>query len=326
MDYLDTYNKYYNLALENGEAIARQSLESLKKEKRNSNFAYNRTLELLETHLGVNIISKNESLTNLERYFENSLSKYDEDHIELVLKNEITEFYNKLSTNQLPQNYSFILMIEDLANYRGLKEIARLFRNQSTLYDMMYKLNDFGRFKIENYDNIHYEDTPLFNELRKRLYPSNNNIETIVDTSEKQKNTNENIMTDNTKKNEDFSDIEKGLLLMTTYKILEEYNKDTEGALKIECTEFYKVLSIVNLNDISSLAGDNYKNSFNYRILTSGIEYVDKELKTQDAIFDILISKTKKSKLRSVTKYLSKKSTLLKAKIALNEKKAKNSK
>lgn len=191
---------------------------------------------------------------------------------------------------------------------------------------MMYKLNDFSHFKIESYGNIHYEDTPLFNELRKRLYPSNNNAETIFDSPEKLKKTTKNMDTGDTIDNEAFSEIEKGLLLMTAYKILEEYNKDIDGAIKIECTEFYKVLSIVNLNDVSSLSSENYKNSFNYRILTSGIEHVDKDLITQNAILDILINKTKKTKLRSVTKYLSKKSTLLKAKIALNEKNVKNSK
>lgn len=326
MDYLEIYNTNFDLALKHGNAIAKQNLVALKKEKRNSNFAYNRTCELLENHMSGSFISKNQSLTNLEQYFNNSLSNYDEDHIELVLRNEITKFYNKLSTDQLPQNYSFLLMIEDLANYRGLKEIARLFRNQSTLYEMMYKLNDFSHFKIESYGNIHYEDTPLFNELRKRLYPSNNNAETIFDSPEKLKKTTKNMDTGDTIDNEAFSEIEKGLLLMTAYKILEEYNKDIDGAIKIECTEFYKVLSIVNLNDVSSLSSENYKNSFNYRILTSGIEHVDKDLITQNAILDILINKTKKTKLRSVTKYLSKKSTLLKAKIALNEKNVKNSK
>ena len=98
--------------------------------------------------------------------------------------------------------------------------------------------------------------------------------------------------------------------------------------LKGELTEASKALnlfklSIVNLKDDSCLVSDNYKNSDYYRILSGGIEKISLDIKTQDSFIDILISKTRELKLKNITKYLSEKSTFLKASIARNSNKAK---
>ena len=116
-----------------------------------------------------------------------------------------------------------------------------------------------------------------------------------------------------------FNEKEKAYLLHLIYKIIE----DSKANIKLNNTEFYKVLSIVNLKDDSCLVSDNYKNSDYYRILSGGIEKISLDIKTQDSFIDILISKTRELKLKNITKYLSEKSTFLKASIARNSNKAK---
>lgn len=273
MDYLEIYNESFTIAKLKGETITRESLESLKKEKRNSNFAYNRTLELLETHIKKSIISENENLTNLERYFQQTLSSYDEDAIEFTLKKEITSFYNKLTSNDLPKDYSFSLMIKDLAEYRGLNEIARLFRNQSTLYEMMYNLDDFSHFKIENYGNIHYEDTPLFNELRERLYPNEGQTDVKNITSNTPSSVIFGISPDGQTLypfNSINTDEESLLTEEETAVLIYIYNKIQQEKIIISQSQLYKCLSLMKVKSTDSFKNNkSYKNSPVYKILNN---------------------------------------------------------
>lgn len=313
MDYLEIYNTNFDQALKHGNAIAKQNLIALKKEKRNSNTAHNSTYQLLTDRIKENNISKYESLINLERFFKQTLSKYEENHIELALKNEITEFYNKRTKDELPENYSFLLMVEDLANYEGLKEIARLFYNQSVLYEMMYKLNDFSQFTIQPYGNIHYEDTPLFNVLRKRLYPGEKTViksKTLNESSsslstltclegsqyqyETQNKTNdESVLTDE----------ETAILIYI-------YNKIQHDKINVSQSQLYKCLSLINVKSAHSFNNDkSYKNSPVYKILNNKYKKADLKNLTKTDKSDIkdlifvsqeLLSKIKKQKINRI--------------------------
>ena len=256
-------------------------------------------------------------LIELKNIYKNSLGNYSKNSIELTLKNEVKKRFSKLSLDTINVNYTFDIFIRELGISNAINELSRIFSNYSEMYKMMYNNDFFELFEIKDYHPIDFRDSKNYTGLLNKFYPleklTENYTETfsVIYSDDSIDDLENNILY--------FSEKEKAFLLHSIYKIIEE----SKTSAKLNNTEFYKVISIVNLKDESCLTSDNYKNSDYYRILSGGLEKISLDIKIQNNFIDILISKTKQLKLKNITKYLSEKSTFLKAQIARNNNKAK---
>ncbi|MCL9804597.1 hypothetical protein NAT51_03630 [Flavobacterium amniphilum] len=317
MDYLKIYNTNYNKAYRIGESFMKHKLIQFNTEALSFGRASNLLHELFRGFREKLLINKTTELTELAYTYQKSLSNYSKNCIELVLKNEVRKGFSELNLTSTYNTYTFELFIKELAITNAMNELLRVFSNYSEMFKMMYDNDYFDSFEIQDYSPANHWDSKIYIDLETRFYPSRkstetyseNFIETYLD----------NTIYDFESSIPLFNEKEKAYLLHSIYKIIEE----AKGTAKLNNTEFYKVLSIVNLNDNSCLVSDNYKNSDYYRILSAGLEKISPDLKAQDNFIDILLSKTKELKLKNITKYLSEKSTFLKASIAKNKNKAK---
>jgi hypothetical protein len=317
MDYLNIYNSNYNKAYRIGKSVIKHKLIQFNKETLSYEKASNLTRESFENFEKNYLINIEPKLSELKYVYQNSLSNYKKNEIGLVLKNEVRKGFLNLTLSVQNINYNLDSFIRDLAVINATNELLRLFNNHSDLFKMMYENDYFDLFEIEDYNPIDFRDSKIYTDLLNRFYPlkksseiySESFLETYID----------DIIDDLENNLPHFNEKEKAFLLHSVYKIVEESKANT----KLNNTEFYKVLSIVNLKDDSCLVSDNYKNSDYYRILSAGLEKISLDIKIQDNFIDILMSKTKELKLKNITKYLSEKSTFLKASIARNSNKAK---
>jgi hypothetical protein len=317
MDYLKIYNSNYNKAYRIGESLIKHKLIQFNKESLSYTRAFNLILELFENLEEKYSIKKETRLIELKFIYKNSLGNYSKNSIELTLKNEVKKNFSKLSFDNININYTFDSFVRELGITNAINELSRIFSNYSEMYKMMYNNDSYELFEIKDYHPIDFRDSKIYTDLLNKFYPlekstenfsliySDDIIDDIIDDLEN------NIPI--------FNEKEKAFLLHSIYKIIEESKTNA----KLNNTEFYKVLSIVNLKDESCLTSDNYKNSDYYRILSGGLERINLDIKIQDSFIDILISKTRQLKLKNITKYLLEKSTFLKAKIARNNNKAK---
>ena len=317
MDYLKTYNSNYNKAYRIGESLIKHKLIQFNKESLSYTRALNLTLELFEKIKKKYSIKKEVRLIELKNIYKNSLGNYSKNSIELTLKNEVKKRFSKLSLDTINVNYTFDIFIRELGISNAINELSRIFSNYSEMYKMMYNNDFFELFEIKDYHPIDFRDSKNYTGLLNKFYPleklTENYTETfsVIYSDDSIDDLENNILY--------FSEKEKAFLLHSIYKIIEE----SKTSAKLNNTEFYKVISIVNLKDESCLTSDNYKNSDYYRILSGGLEKISLDIKIQNNFIDILISKTKQLKLKNITKYLSEKSTFLKAQIARNNNKAK---
>ncbi len=317
MDYLKIYNSNYNKAYRTGEVTIKHKLIQFNKETLSFERASNLTRESFGNFEKRLLIDKEPKLVELKSIYQKSLSNYSKNAVELVLKNEVKNGFLKLSLNIQSNNYTLESFIKELAILNAANELLRLYNNHSALFKMMYENDYFDLFEIKDYHPIDFRDSKNYTDLLNKFYPLRKTPETFSESfSVMQSYDTFDDLENNTP---NFNEKEKAYLLHLIYKIIE----DSTANIKLNKTEFYKVLSIVNLKDDSCLVSDNYKNSDYYRILSGGIEKISLDIKTQDSFIDILISKTRDLKLKNITKYLSEKSTFLKASIARNRNKAK---
>ncbi len=317
MDYLKIYNSNYNKAYRTGEVTIKHKLIQFNKETLSFERASNLTQESFGNFEKRLLIDKEPKLVELKSIYQKSLSNYSKNAVELVLKNEVKKGFLKLSLNIQSNNYTLESFIKELAILNAANELLRLYNNHSALFKMMYENDYFDSFEIKDYHPIDFRDSKNYTDLLNKFYPLRKTPEIFSESFSVIQSYDPFDDLENNTPN--FNEKEKAYLLHLIYKIIE----DSKANIKLNNTEFYKVLSIVNLKDDSCLVSDNYKNSDYYRILSGGIEKISLDIKTQDSFIDILISKTRELKLKNITKYLSEKSTFLKASIARNSNKAK---
>lgn len=184
--YQDLYSKYYDKA----EVLIK--LLFMKKQNKNKTFinSLNETRQYLYNYTTNNLlVNNNESLKEVYRIFDNRYRIYATNQIQEIFSNEIKTGFDKLKVSELPKNYSFNRLIFEIALLEALNEISRLLSNNSRLFEMMYKLNEFDLFEIRFYKDLELEEYTNFQRLFLKSYPKN-------ETSFSQ---NENIITPKTK-------------------------------------------------------------------------------------------------------------------------------
>jgi hypothetical protein len=141
----------------------------------------------------------NESLKKLHGLFVNCKRKYTKNSIQNSLTNNIKPEFDNIKIAELPANYMFDNLIDDIALIEAKNEISRLLSQNSMLIGMFFKFGEFDEFEIRDIGNIDMQNYPLFIKFNKRVYPEfyenlislkekNNPIYIEQPTNEKTKN------------------------------------------------------------------------------------------------------------------------------------------
>jgi hypothetical protein len=113
----------------------------------------------------------NESLKKLHGLFVNCKRKYSKNSIQNSLTNNIKPEFDNIKIAELPANYMFDNLIDDIALIEAKNEISRLLSQNSMLIDMFFKFGEFDEFEIRDIGNIDMQNYPLFIKFNKRVYP-----------------------------------------------------------------------------------------------------------------------------------------------------------
>lgn len=246
-----------------------------------------------------NLICTNKSLKNLKDKFTKLFEKYPENPIFHILEKDLKHFYLEISADELPSNYSYHLFIVDLAVLNSQYEVYRLFKQQDSLYKMMYELKDFTHFEIKYYDMI-LEQAPIYRKLHKILYPQPKetpplrNIQLKDNLDENQFETKNIELYETIKFNiSKFSDDEK-IFLLHVYK---------SAKSSIPWTEYGKLMIITaGLKDLSIFDEGSVNNRF-YDKLNKGIDYYGKS--TQREFIKQIIEKMEPFGMSNINKAIS---------------------
>jgi hypothetical protein len=99
-----------------------------------------------------------------------------------VFKIEFKNYFDSKDKIELPENYTSEIIIQEFGIVKALEEAKRLLSNNSRLYELMYKANDFEKFQIVKYDHL-AEYLPELNRLREILSPKQNELITHIDNN-----------------------------------------------------------------------------------------------------------------------------------------------
>ena len=227
---------------------------------------------LITTHdetIKENIIYQNTYLSTLEKKFTKELNRYSNKPILDVLENYLKNLYAEIDFKELPTNYSYHLFVIDLASLHAKNEVFYLFKEQDSLYKMMYLLKDFTDFEIKRYD-MTLVVTPIYNKLHSKLYPPKQKVHPLKNITQNDNSSEPQLETKKLKLYETinfniskFSDDEK-IFLLHVYK---------STKIKIPWTEYAKLMIITSgLKDSSIFEEGSVNNRF-YDKLYKGIEY-----------------------------------------------------
>lgn len=178
MEYIDQYNQFYSKYYLKVELLIKNFLIKYQNEKKSSNFSINLVSKCLNKYQ--ENIFPNKEIEKLTQLFNLRYSIYQPNDSGEILKNELKKAFKEINLDEF-QNYNYNKFIKELALHEVLNEISRLISNNYSLFDMMYKLNDFEKFEIKEYPNIGLENSTTFKELQNKLYPKNDEAENFED-------------------------------------------------------------------------------------------------------------------------------------------------
>jgi hypothetical protein len=174
MNYSDIYHAFYEKYYSKAELLIKNFLIKRLSQKRAFWSSYNEVNEYLSFDLLNNHnLYKNENLENAYQIFCKRHRIYFIDAEKEIFENDIKIVFDKVSASELPTNYTFHKFIKEVALIEALKEISRLYSNNSRLFEMVYKLNEFELFEIKVHGNLALEDSTNFKILHSKLYPIN---------------------------------------------------------------------------------------------------------------------------------------------------------
>jgi len=293
MEYKDIYEDCYNKTFANREKEIKLELIKAKSESKAFNFSLNLIIKNTGLLISENCIKSNKNLSLLEETHNRNLSNYNENAIELTLKNDIYPEYLKLNEDQLPSKYSFNRFIYDLGTLYALNEVNRLFRNNSRLFEMMFELNDFKDFEIKEYQMV-LDNTPTFRKLCKRQYPEREIDKKII--------RNEDTVSYIDSKFSLLNNEEKILLLNIIYNAFTK-NVDNDKPNKITLTDFARVIYLTKDSIDINIFDKNYANKGFYKKLNNGIIYSE-SLETRNKLISSLLEKIEILNLKSLREHI----------------------
>jgi hypothetical protein len=272
------------------------------------NKASNEILVESEKKFETNKFNTNNPYTDLIYIFNNERKKYSKNIYENVLKRDVKPVFDNLEIN----DYTFEDLIKDLAEYYSETNTYRIFRNHYTLFDIIYKSEDFSEFEIKEYDSDQEYSRILTKYKNLAFSDSKENTENIkINSQDNISNDIENndSINNKTKSSEEdktkilFTSEENCLLIYLLKSIMLEGGFETDA-------ELYKVLSLIHVKKLSEFGNKNsYRSTHEYRALSGkfnviNIVNIDKnpKYKLQDFYYllDGLSSKLKVQNLKNI--------------------------
>ncbi|MEO8235763.1 MAG: hypothetical protein ABI549_10150 [Flavobacterium sp.] len=174
MDYEKIYQDFYSKYYDKAEFLIKQFLIKRQSQNRIASNTINEVTRYLNDY-SVNkcFISKNESLKELYRIFDNRYRVYETNQVHEIFSNEIKTDFDTLDLSEFSKNYNYTLFIKEVALLEVLKEISRLVSNNFRLLERIYKKNEFDEFEIREHKNLDLEDYPIYKKLFLESYPKN---------------------------------------------------------------------------------------------------------------------------------------------------------
>jgi len=300
MDYLETYNYFYNKTERILETFIKESLVKSRNEERDFVATINKINDYRIDYTN-GFTSKKINNISYEScvIFNNRYNEYTGDNVnERILKKECFDAFNiSIENNKIV--YSYNKYVANLAINESIRRTGNRFRNYKNLYELMYDLNDFNDFSLKEVKGG-FKSDGLYDRLFKRRYPDNVTQsdfkqEEIVEKKNKEPN-------DEPKLNR-FD--ESVLNIINTYSVKDKtlllyvIKYALGNSLNISAIELLRLLYICKVDDIS-LFRDNYKNNTSYKKMSIGHNYLSIMKKGKIEAIENLIIKNAKIGLKDI--------------------------
>lgn len=172
MDYENIYESFYSKYYTKAEFLIKSFLIKRKSQKKTFGITINEVNQYLSNDIVNNHnLYKNENLQKLHHTFCKRYSIYEIDQVQEIFANDIKNGFDKIIISELPTDYSYTKFIKETAIIEVANEILRLVSNNSQLFEMFYKSNEFNEFEIRYHKNLSLEDYPIYKKLHSKLYP-----------------------------------------------------------------------------------------------------------------------------------------------------------
>lgn len=105
--------------------------------------------------------------------FKNRLDLLEEEYQYTIIPNALFQRFIELNNDE---SYSFSQFVVELASFNADAELLRIFRNYSSIYEMMYEVNNFDDFELIEYKQLP-ESVPLFKKYHEIIYGKKESLE-----------------------------------------------------------------------------------------------------------------------------------------------------
>jgi len=185
MDYQTNYDYFYNKTFTIAENLVKSYLQQSKNQHKTVNYVSNTFLKKLNEFVAAkfNYLNK-KPFQEIYQTFKRRYEIYEKDQLNQISKNELQSLLLQKSNTG---SYSLMKLIYSFAQYDALNEISRLMNNNYQLFDLMYRLNDFSKFKIEDYHTL-LENLSLYKKLYSKVHPIKKSSKQFKTTTTTNKN------------------------------------------------------------------------------------------------------------------------------------------
>lgn len=162
---IDAYNENYLISKKGIEKTIKAELIDFKSNFKNFDHTHNTISQTLYQESKKSIVYQS-PYEKLTRLFEKRFDTYERSHSLIILDREILDGHSSLENPDI----TFDQYLKEIAHNEALKDCITLFSNGRDIFKLMYDLNNFEDFKLEDYGSLYYT-TDLFIKLHKQLYP-----------------------------------------------------------------------------------------------------------------------------------------------------------
>lgn len=145
MEYENLYTKVFDESHLNSEKYIKEKLIESSKNDISFGFIANKLSIEFEIKSKNNKFKTNNFFKDLLFCFEKNISKYSKNKYENIFKNDIKLLFDNSNIHE----YSFEQLIKDMAKYHSELNTYRIFSNESHLFEIIYKSEDFSKFEIK---------------------------------------------------------------------------------------------------------------------------------------------------------------------------------
>lgn len=162
--YKTTYQKYFSLT--------EKLIKNKCKKYKNEGFTFNHTYNEIQRNSfayteRINTLLQSKNMLSYSKLFNERFQIFEENYISNIINKRIKPLSVK---NKEITQFDLEHFIYINAKMDAIKNASRIFSNFNSLFELMFKLNDFRKFELIDY-NSSTEHIPLFKKLNEKLYP-----------------------------------------------------------------------------------------------------------------------------------------------------------